>query len=334
MHKVAVSLILIIFVILVSIAVAFLIFRPMQSSATPIIFQVKSGRSSRLIAEDLAHKNLIRTPLAFNLLTRFTGTSRKLMAGTYRLSGAMNSLQIFYCLRDGKAIMRKFVVPEGKTLNEIAQIYEQSGFGSGDQFRQAARDPNWQVKYNIESDFLEGYLFPDTYYFGDSVSAETVIQTMLKRFDRQWTDNMKKAADAISMSRHDIITLASIIEMEATLSEERAVISGVFHNRLRLGWRLDADPTVIYGLGDPKRPLTKSDLKKDTPYNTYVHRGLPPGPICNPGESCILAALYPDDVPYFFFVAIDNISHHFSKSLQEHQRMIGEIKRKKNLTRF
>ena len=154
MHKVAVPLILISFVILASTTTALLIFRPMQSSDTPIIFQVKPGRSSLLIAEDLAHKNLIRTPLAFNLLTRFTGRSRNLKAGTYRLSGAMNSLQIFYCLRDGKAVMRKFVVPEGKTLNEIAQIYEQSGFGSADQFRQASRDPNWQVKYNIESDFL------------------------------------------------------------------------------------------------------------------------------------------------------------------------------------
>ena len=334
MHKVAVPLILISFVILASTTTALLIFRPMQSSDTPIIFQVKPGRSSLLIAEDLAHKNLIRTPLAFNLLTRFTGTSRNLKAGTYRLSGAMNSLQIFYCLRDGKSIMRKFVVPEGKTLNQISQIYEQSGFGSAEKFRQALKNPNWQVKHNIESNFLEGYLFPDTYYFNDGISAETVIQTMLIRSNQKWTDNMKKAAEAISMSRNDILTLASIIEMEAALPEERTIISGVFHNRLRLRWRLDADPTVIYGLGSPKRPLTKSDLKKDTPYNTYVHRGLPPGPICNPGESCILAALYPDDVPYFFFVAINNFNHHFSKNLQEHQRMIREIKRKKNLTRF
>ena len=328
MHRIKVSLVLIVTVILVSIAIVCLMFRPLQSSAVPIMFQIKLGASSHLIAEDLARKSLIRTPLAFSLLTRVTGTSRDLKAGTYRLSGAMSLLQIFYCLRDGKTIMRKFVVPEGKTLDEIAQNYEQSGFGSADQFRQAVRDPNWQVKYTIESDFLEGYLFPDTYYFRDGVSAEIVIQTMLERLDRKWTDKMTKAAESIGMSRHDIITLASIIEMEATLSEERAVISGVFHNRLRLGWRLDADPTVIYGLGDPGRLLTKSDLKRDTPYNTYVHRGLPPGPICNPGESCILAALYPEDVPYFFFVAINGVRHHFSESLQEHQSMIVEIKRK------
>ena len=327
MHRVAVLLILITTVILVSTAIVFLVFRPMQSNAEPIIFQVKLGRSSRLIAEDLARKNLIRTPLAFSLLTRFTGTSRDLKAGTYRLSGAMSSLQIFYCLRDGKTIIREFVVSEGTTLNEIAQIYEQSGFGSADQFQQVVQDPSWQIKYDIESDFLEGYLFPDTYYFRDGVSAKTVVQTMLKRLNQKWTDEMTKAADAVGMSRHKIITLASIIEMEAALDKERTVISGVFHNRLRLGWKLDADPTVIYGLGDLGRLLTKSDLKRDTPYNTYLYRGLPPGPICNPGESCILAALYPDNIPYFFFVAIGDGRHHFSKSLQEHQKMIRKIKR-------
>ena len=290
---------------------------------------ITHGSDAVAIARQLIAAGIVRNRWVFRYATWKTKSASRLQAGEYKFDSPMTAIQVLEKIMRGRVHLRTITFPEGLTLAQMAEIFGASNFGTREEFYASVQNTELVAHFDKEATDLEGYLFPDTYYFDDGVSAETVIQTMLTHSDQKWTDKMKKAADAISMSRHDIITLASIIEMEAALPEERTIISGVFHNRLRLRWRLDADPTVIYGLGSPKRPLTKSDLKKDTPYNTYVHRGLPPGPICNPGESCILAALYPDDVPYFFFVAINNFSHHFSKSLQEHQRMTGEIKRKK-----
>ena len=150
---------------------------------------------------------------------------------------------------------------------------------------------------------------------------------MLDEFERRWTPQFTEEAKALGFSKHEVITLASIIEAEARVPDERPLVSAVFHNRLRRGWKLQADPTALYGLGNPDRPPRAADLRVDSPYNTYIYKGLPPGPICNPGMASIVAALRPNSVDYMYFVAIGDGRHHFSKTLREHQNMINKVRR-------
>ena len=286
--------------------------------------------SSKAIAKQLARQNLIRSPLVFQLMSQFSGASRSLKAGTYQLSGSMSLLEIIDQLKAGNVVARRFVVPEGLTAAQIGQLWESEGFGTAEAFYRAASHHRWRLPYGIEGETSEGYLFPNTYQIGDGTPPHAVIKMMRDEFDRRWTYELRREAESLGFSTHEAITLASIIEKEAKSPHERPLISAVFHNRLRRGWRLEADPTVLYALGNPTRRLTSADLQVNAPYNTYLHEGLPPGPICNPGMASIIAALRPASASYLFFVAIGNGKHHFSRTLNEHERMIRKIKRSMN----
>lgn len=304
---------------------------PVDANAKPMQFRITTGMSSMAIADQLADKNLIHHPWGFLFATHLIGANHSLQVGSYQLSGAMGVLQIIDHLQTGKVITHQFVVPEGLTVAQTGKLWEQGGFGTADAFNQAASDPKWQHKYNIEGKTLEGYLSPNTYQFPDGAPPEVLIQTMLNEFDRQWTAELTEETASLGFSKHEIITLASIIEAEARVPDERPIISAVFHNRLRRGWKLQADPTALYGLGNPDRAPRAADLRVDTPYNTYLYGGLPPGPICNPGIAAILAALRPSSVPYMYFVAVGGGKHHFSRTLREHQNMINRIRRNRRL---
>ena len=304
---------------------------PVHVNAKPIQLKIVRGMSSQAIANQLAHKNLIHNPWVFMFVTHLSGTSHRLQVGTYRLSGAMSIPQIIDHLKTGKVVTQQFVVPEGLTVVQIGKLWEKAGFGTTAAFNLAASDPQWLHKYKLEGKTLEGYLFPNTYQFPDGATPRAIIQIMLDEFERRWTTEFTEEAKALGFSKHEIITLASIIEAEARVPDERALVSAVFHNRLRRGWKLQADPTALYGLGNPDRPPRAADLRVDSPYNTYIHKGLPPGPICNPGMASILAALRPTSVDYMYFVAIGDGRHHFSKTLREHQNMINKIRRKRRL---
>ena len=302
---------------------------PVDSDAKATHVKIAPGMSSMAIANQLADSHLIHNPWAFLVATHLTGSNHRLQVGSYRLSAAMSTPQIIDHLKTGKVITHQFVVPEGLTVAQIAKLWEKAGFGSATAFDEAVRDSKWQLNSGIDAETLEGYLFPDTYRFPGGTVPDVVIQIMLDESERRWTDEFCRAAESLKFSRHEIITLASIIETEARVDEERPLISAVFHNRLRRGWKLQADPTALYGLGNPDRPPRAADLRTDTPYNTYIYTGLPPGPICNPGAASISAALQPAPVDYMYFVAIGEGKHHFSKTLREHQNMINRIKRRR-----
>ena len=301
---------------------------PVDMNAKPTHLKIAPGMSSMGIANQLAESNIIQNPWAFLFAAHLSGATHRLQMGSYRLSGAMSVPQIIDRLKNGKVITHQFVVPEGLTVRQIGKLWEKAGFGTATAFDEAAKDPKWQQKYEIEAETLEGYLFPNTYQFPDGATPDVIVKIMLDESKRRWTDKFCNAARSLNFSRHEVITLASIIEAEARVSDERSLVSAVFHNRLRRGWKLQADPTALYGLGNPDRPPRAADLRTDTPYNTYIYKGLPPGPICNPGMASILAALHPASVDYMYFVAIGEGRHHFSKTLREHQNMINRIKRR------
>lgn len=206
-------------------------------------------------------------------------------------------------------------------MEQIADLLDSKGLVNKQQFLSLAQDPALLEQYGIPGPTLEGYLYPDTYQLARGISPSTAIHTMVERF---WmlVRPLKKRAEDLGMEMEDVITLASIVEKETGLAGERATIASVFLNRLKRRMRLESDPTVIYGLKNFDGNLTRKDLSKPTPYNTYVIRGLPPGPIANPGLEAIKAVLYPAKTDYLYFVSKNDGSHHFSRTLSEHNRAV------------
>ncbi len=305
---------------------------PTASSEEIVTVTIASGSNTATIANDLATHKLIRSPFVFKLVVRYRGIGTKLRAGKYQLSRAMSLKQILDELKKGQIEFQTFTVPEGKTAKAIAELWKSAGFGSYESFLEATETTKLLKRYVPEGVSAEGYLFPNTYKFAKGSTATTVVQMMLAESDKRWDETLAEEAEALGFTRHQIMTLASIIEREAASIEEIPRISGVFHNRLKDNWKLQADPTVLYALGDPKRLLTREDLTYASPYNTYLNKGLPPGPIGNPGMASILGALRPEKTEFYYFVAIDEGKHHFSKTLAEHNRMRRVIKRKQATT--
>ncbi len=300
---------------------------PVGSGDDVVPFEVQTGASSRAIAQQLVAERLIRSEFAFRLALRYRGAGRQLKAGSYQLRRNMSLMQILDELQKGHVALESWTVPEGLTTIAIAELWETAGFGTAAAFLAATTSPGFVDKPAS----TEGYLFPNTYRFAKGTTAETVVEMMLEEFNRQW-DEVANGSDDIEIgdrkfTRDEIVILASIIEKEAAIAAERPRIASVFHNRLKENWKLQADPTVAYALGNPERLLTRADLEVDSPYNTYKHKGLPPGPICNPGIDAIRAALQPEKTDYFFFVAIGEGKHHFSKTNPEHNRVRNRMRK-------
>lgn len=300
---------------------------PVGGSDVAVVFNVPTGSSSRAIAKQLVAERLIRSELAFRFALRYRGAGRQLKAGSYQLRQNMSLMQILDELQKGHVALESWTVPEGLTTPAIAELWETAGFGTAAAFLAVTTSPSFLEKQGS----VEGYLFPNTYKFAKGTTAETVVEMMVEEFNRRW-DEAAKGLDEIEIgdkkfTRHEIIILASIIEKEAGTASERPRIASVFHNRLKRNMKLQADPTVAYALGNPERLLTRADLEVDLPYNTYEYKGLPPGPICNPGINSIRAALQPEKTDYLYFVAIGEGKHHFSKGYPEHQRMVRKMRR-------
>ena len=300
---------------------------PPSSSEEVVNFEVPVGSSSRTIAKQLVEQKLIRSEYAFRIIVRHRGTGKRLRAGNYALRRNMALWHIVNEFEKGQVTLVRLTVPEGLTTAAIAQLWETTGFGTAAVFRAATESTHLLKQYGLEGKTVEGYLFPNTYKFAKGTTAEKAVEMMLNEFKQRWAETFDEEAQNLGLTRHEIVTLASVIEKEAQSKAERPRIASVFHNRLKRKWRLQADPTVLYALGNPKRLLTRADLSVDSPYNTYKHKGLPPGPIANPGIDSIIAALRPETTDYFYFVAIGAGKHHFSKTLSEHNRMIRKIRR-------
>ena len=293
-------------------------------------YTVEAGMTLSDVAEQLEAEGVVRHGGFFNLLGRLKGAEHGIHAGRYVIEPGTDANEILVMLTTGRTAYHRVTVPEGLTAPETARILRARIGVDSTSFVGLSNDPGVTRSLGIEAPTLEGYLFPATYNTYPEMPAEEILAEMTERYQRTITEEYRKRAEEIGYTMHEIVTLASIIEQEAMVDEERDIISGVFHNRLRRGMLLEADPTVQYGLGRPNMRLYLKHLSDPSPYNTYLHAGLPPGPICSPGEASIHAALYPRDVPYLFFVARGDGTHIFSTTNREHNRARALVKRQRN----
>ncbi len=290
--------------------------------------QVTEGMSFKAIAAALQKEGIIRYRGYFEIIGRLQGISRKVRVGYYGLGSHMSMWEVLDALRKGKIIEYEVVIPEGYNLYQIGWTLTGTPLISSDpnDFIKVATDKKFARDLGIGADRLEGYLFPDTYYLPKGITVPEIARRMVQRYKDVFTDEMRKRAAEMGFTEHEVITLASIVEKEAKVESERKLIAAVYENRLKLGMRLQADPTAVYGLKAWITKVTAQDLKRPSVYNTYLHKGLPPGPIANPGRGAILATLYPENVDYLFFVAQGDGSHFFSKDYGEHGKAVGRYK--------
>ena len=282
-----------------------------ENSATQKVVSIPSGTNAREIVNVLEKNEIIRkNNYPFKILTKLMKIEDQLKYGEYSLSPSMNMLQILDKLVKGEVIVYKITIPEGYTSTQIAELLEKKEIAKKEAFLELIRD---------KEKSLEGYLFPDTYEAPKKYGAEKVVKLILSNFNQVALENkFSDRAEEIGFSLDEIIILASIIEKEAKFRDEKNKVSAVFHNRLKIGMKLQSCATIQYILGEPKEKLDEKDLMLDSPYNTYLYKGLPPGPICNPGLDSIIATLEPADEDYLFFVLGENGRHIFSRTYQEH----------------
>ena len=296
-------------------------------SAPEVFVDLPAGSSVSSISSRLVAAGVLPDAITFRLAARYTGADRRLQAGEYRFAGQSTPLAVLERLAAGDVYTHPLTFREGLTIFEMADAFARAGLGSADDFLAAARDRTLVDARDPRAKSLEGYLFPDTYAMPRSSDAEDLVHSMLSRFDKVFDSALRAEADSRGMSTREVLTLASIIEKETGRADERATVSAVYHNRLKIGMPLQCDPTVIYALmlsGKWNGNLRKTDLQLNSPYNTYVVRGLPPGPIASPGRASIEAALRPADVTYLYFVSRNDGSHVFASTLAEHNRNVAQ----------
>jgi len=307
------------------------------SSAPMVRITIPPGATFRDAADTLLARGIIASPDLFRTLARIRGSDRRLRAGVYDLPQDAGAWQALHLLESGKVATVRFTAPEGLTLLELSALVESRLSIPASDFLAAAGDSSWRREFGITATSLEGYLLPETYTLPLPVTAEALIRGMLTEFDRHWEPGWTARLDSLGLSRIQLLALASIVEGEARHDEERPIIAGVYTNRLRRGMLLQADPTVQYAIqlakGARKPRLFFRDYAFRSPYNTYVHLGLPPGPVNNPGIKSIVAALYPADVPWLYFVAGPDGYHRFSRTLAEHNRKIEAVRREARTAR-
>ena len=290
---------------------------------------IPPGSSFRAAADSLHHAGLVSAPRLFRLYAQITGRDRDIKAGTYGLQREMGWSALVTALHEGQGLERRLTIPEGWSIREIAPALAKALGAPVDSVDSAMRDTALLRSLDVPTQTLEGYLFPDTYVFAYGTSPRAAVREMVQRFEQVWDPRWDERLQQLAMSRNDIVALASIIEKEARLPEERPVISAVYHNRLKAQMPLQADPTIQYALGEHHDRVTYHDLEVESPYNTYRHPGLPPGPIASPGRASMEAALYPASVPYLYFVADTDGHHEFRTTFQEHKAAKAEIRKEK-----
>ncbi len=298
---------------------------PYQGHSSVTEIEVRKGDSFAAITKELSDKGVVAQWRPLVLWAQLRGVDKKVHPGLYRFEGSVAPASVLARLVDGRSVHFRVTIPEGLTVRQIADLLERQARVSAEKFVVATKNP--ALLDPLEVDSLEGYLFPATYKLPAVATEEEVVETLLATFERRFTREMEARGRVIGMTRHQVVTLASIIEKEGGPHGEWAMVSAVFHNRLKRGMRLQSDPTVIYGLENFDGNLTRRDLRTPTPYNTYRIAGLPPGPIANPGLAAINAALFPAAVDYLYFVSKNDGSHHFSGTLREHNKAVDRYQR-------
>ena len=281
------------------------------------VFVIEKGMSLNTVTNLLYEKDIIHNKSFFKYRVYFLGLSNKIPVGTFVVEGKVSSRNIINTIFKDGPIRLKLTIPEGSSSEQIflnANIL----FDASDNYNVLFKDLTFMKEFNIQASSLEGYLFPDTYYFFEGTSGRKVLVTMIDEFWKNFNKTFIERTNELGFTVHEVVTLASIIEGEALLNKERAIISSVYHNRLKKRMKLQADPTIQYLIPGNPKALSIRDLRRVSPYNTYLNYGLPPGPINNPGLESIRAALYPASTDYLYFVAQGDGSHVFTTNQQDH----------------
>ena len=302
---------------------------PKSRDNTPINVVIKNGMSIHGIAGLLKESGIVYSSNLFMLFSLFTGG--KLKAGEYELKKTMSTIYIIRKMERGERNIYTLKIVEGYNVYNVAEAIQNARIMGKDDFMRLAKNKGFLEALGIGADSLEGYLSPDTYFYSKEIDVdkfvEKIVQRSFKIFDK---NEIRAKMETLKMDIHQTLTLASMIEKEAKMKDEKPLISAVFHNRLKKGMSLDCDPTVTYGKGAFSGPIRKSDLIARTPYNTYTFTGLPKGPICNPDKNSIVAALNPAAVDYLYFVSRNDGTHVFSEDMKKHNRFVNMYQRVKN----
>jgi len=298
--------------------------------AESVVIEIPRGEGPSVVASRLQQAGVIRSAWVFRAVTRLRGHAGSLQAGEYEFEGPLSPAEVIDALVRGEVLLHKLTIPEGLSGPEVIDRVVAMDLAPAAGLESAFRDTSPLAGLDDEARNLEGYLFPETYRFARGTPARRVLGEMVARFKREFGPALRARAKAMGMSLREVVTLASLIEKETSVPEERSRISAVFHNRLRLGMALQCDPTVIFALASAglyDGSLTREDLAYDSPYNTYLNPGLPPGPIASPGAASLRAAGEPAETSDLYFVADGTGGHTFSTSLEDHLRAVARYRR-------
>ncbi len=300
-----------------------------HTSQNTVTVQIPKGANLRQVSALLAEKGLAPKDFRCLLWLRFSGLAGQLKAGEYRFAPGMTPPEVLRKIARGEVDRHPVTVVEGWRLEQIATVFAAGGYADAAEFLRLCRDPAFVRELGLKVDNLEGYLFPETYFMDKGQKEKALIRRMVRQFQQVWKG--LSGVEQSGLTQHEIVTLASVVEKETGKASERPLVARVFLNRLKLGMPLQSDPTVIYGLGaDWRGRLRKADLRQPTPHNTYVIKGLPPGPICSPGKAALEAVLHPADSEALYFVSRNDGSHVFSRTLAEHNRAVNQFQRGKH----
>jgi len=291
----------------------------------PVRVTIPRGATLTAVTDTLVAHQIIDSPRWFRFYASLTGRERTIQAGIYDLHHHRPVREVLRLLVSGRAAFQRLVIPEGLMLDEVARAVEEQLEVPAESVLAAARDSNLVARVAPGARSLEGYLYPSTYFVPVPPTARGIVGQMVQEFEDRWRPEWDARLDTLRMSRHELVTLASIIEGEVRHDRDRPYVASVYHNRLDQGWRLQADPTVIYGLGRRRR-LFEKDYLHPSPYNTYLIDGLPPGPIGQPSAASLEAALYPAASDFFFMVAQADGHHVFSRTLREHTAAVARVR--------
>ena len=304
-----------------------------EDAAETVPFEVEEGWNATRIAEALKAHGIITRKWPFLLGYRLFFSGQSLKAGEYRLETPLSPKQVVQALIQGQVQLYPMTIPEGLTRRETARHLSQAYSVDAEAFLAASADPASAQAWDPEAIDLEGYLLPETYHFPKETTPAEIVEAMVAQFRDLLSDSWKERAAELGLSVRDVVILASLVEKETSRAEERSLVSAVFHNRLRISMKLGCDPTIVYALKNTDSytgRLRYQDLKLDSPYNTYLYPGLPPGPIANPGRASLEAALYPEDVDYLYFVSRNDGSHQFSQTYREHVNAVNKYQRRRS----
>ena len=301
---------------------------PYQGFAgTEQFVDIPPGTGTTAIGRRLIDAGIVRDEMTFRIAIWWTGQSRALQAGEYRFDRPVSPRDAIARLARGDVYARRITFPEGLTIEEMAALYESREFGNGADFVQAARNASLVRDIDPAATDLEGYLFPETYQVPRGTAPAGLVRAMVDRFRASYDATLRALAAEQGFTTRQVVTLASLIEKETGQAAERPIVAAVYRNRLRIGMGMQADPTVVYAMrkaGRYEGNIRRPDLQMDSPYNTYRHPGLPPGPIAAPGRASLEAAVMPASVPYLYFVSRNDGSHVFAETLDEHNRNVRQ----------